>query len=292
MAPNKSQQTAAAEDPKRKVLAHYFNIQSSLHLIGSAASRNGQHGEDLAETAAEAHNDINGIGEFLSSQIEPIYYNERRQPNFTIATRVLQIPELLEVILDDTEFIDVLRMSETCHGIRNAIYASSKLRVKLFLKPAGQDEGQQIECNSLLINNKRPWFYFGGLSVEFEMFTSDSTELDYVFDSDDNSIAAERILYICFQKVKPVCNGRRVGAKWKDMFICRPPVKQLLLQQSTCATGIHWRDNGKKISSVVGFTVRELHDTAYETARAKEPCCRCSPERKTPIRKAYRTSRR
>lgn len=70
---------AEGEDPKRKVLTHYFNLQSSLRLISNATNRHAQHdGKQLADTAAAVRNDINVIGDFLSSQIEPIYYNERR----------------------------------------------------------------------------------------------------------------------------------------------------------------------------------------------------------------------
>ena len=251
MAPNKSQQTAEAGDPKRKVLAHYFNLQASLRLIDRAASHNGQYGEDFTGTAAEAHSDMNGIGEFLSSQIEPIYYNERRQPNSTIATRVLQIPELLEMILEDTEFLDVLHMSETCHGIRNVIYASNKLQVKLFLKPAGQGESVQSEFSSLLVKDKDRTYSFGGLLVGFSI--CEPMDPYYGFDEE------ERILYIGFKKIKTEGNGRRIDANWNDMLICQPLIKEMEVDpECSCFASEGDESQCNSISSETGLTLGDL----------------------------------
>lgn len=130
MVPKQSQQSALPEDPKRKVLAHYFSLYSSIQLLTNQAAHNGSHANVQTYNVAAVVADIKGIGEYLSSQLEPMYYNEHRPPDSTKATQVFLIPELLEMILESTDFIDILHMSETCHSIRD-VYASTTLQVGL-----------------------------------------------------------------------------------------------------------------------------------------------------------------
>jgi hypothetical protein len=263
MAPKQSQQLALPEDPRRKVLAHYFNLQTSIQLLTNQVAHTGSRANVQTYNAAAVNADINGIGEYLSSQLEPIYYNERRQPDSAKATKVFNIPELLEMILESTEFIDILHTSETCRSIRDIIYASTKLQVRLYLRPMELPEDAEMEFESPLVNKyEARHFLFKGYSVTTKTNLTSPEELNYLaqfFDDRSYNTAEETKLYITFEEISWSRLQRRIGKSWKDTIICQPPIKHMfVIPECGCFATRNDRNKSKSISSESGFTLDEL----------------------------------
>ena len=253
MASKRSHQGSQPEDPKRKVLVQYFKLQSSLNLANQP-SHNIQQANVLTHNASTAIADIDGIGEYLSSHVEAIYYNERRLPDSTKATEVFQLPELLEMILEHTDFIDILHMSETCHGIRDIIYASRKLQVGLFLKPVDQSDEQQMDFQSPLIRyGKKRRYYYGGYSVEFDM-GGDEDSIDS--DSEEDSVD-EFSLHIRFEKVGSGHGLPRIGKSWTNMILCQPSIKTVEIT-AQCDCGASDGTDSDVVRLTKGFTLGAL----------------------------------
>ena len=176
------------------------------------------------------------------------------------------------MILEDTVFIDVLHISETCRGIRNVIYASNKLQAKLFLKPVGEGESVQNGFSSPLIEEKRRTFYFGGLSVDFD--ASDLPDPDDSLDSDDDSIVEEaltdeRKLWIRFEEDGPGHGLTQISRKWKDMLIAQPSIKHMeVTPECDCFDSVN-KPTGI-ITSKTGLTLADLVERAKK--EMKEGC--------------------
>lgn len=121
----------------RQVLSNYHELQANLaeHI----AAIKGGH----CDTAAVLHQleamqrNVTGIGNFLSCVVPNKFYTERKHKTSTIAERVLQIPELLDSILEHGNIFDILNMRQTCHQIQGTIDASPRLQTRLFLRPEG-----------------------------------------------------------------------------------------------------------------------------------------------------------
>lgn len=178
---------------------------------------------------------------------------------------------MLEMILKDAEFIDVLHMSETCHGIRNVIYASHKMQVKLFLRPPKENESGQDGFISMLIKNKPRMYYFGGLSINFYILDPDSAP-----DSDDDSSEDnERTPCICFEKVKGRGKRPRIGAKWKDMLIAQPSIKYMKVNpRCDCSGSKSYDVQSGSIFSKTGLTLGDLLTRAKKEMKQGCICCK------------------
>jgi hypothetical protein len=104
------------------------------------------------------------------------FYNERRAEDSTTAVRVFDIPELLEMILDNLDVLDLLSFYQCSRSIRDAIDASSKLQQRLSLRAAPADSHLRL-----------PLRYFSKFTpdapVELEWGLFDSPPLKVGFSS-------------------------------------------------------------------------------------------------------------
>ena len=114
---------ALTEEQLRRVLANYIQLQTQFFDITRAVEDGQRTKTDIVRHLAEMKTNIEGIGDHLSSIIPIRLYDEHRSADSTIAHKVLCIPGLLELILEHTSVLDVIKVSETCHELKAVVEA-------------------------------------------------------------------------------------------------------------------------------------------------------------------------
>lgn len=128
----------ALQEKYRKLLRDFQTFQIELKTITNGDS-------SIAQASSNLNSRIDGIGEFIRSQLHPMYFNEVRADDSTIAQRVFDIQEILELILVQADFSSILAMSQVNKDIRGKIEGSSRqLQLKRYLVPETDSQAQPI----------------------------------------------------------------------------------------------------------------------------------------------------
>ena len=220
-------------------------------MIAGARQDQWDH-KKLADISLALQRNANGIGRYLSYQIKPKFYNERRLPDSNVADRVLQIPELLELILLNLGAFDILNVASTCHGIQNIVNVSSKLQVRLFQKPASNIGAENDPFQT-------PFGLFERRGFTVDAFLPDSPAHQAYVDA-------------CFTS-KDDFTLPRVGSKIRSMFICQPAIKNM---EVTVKCAAH--DYNKEMIAVfseTGLKFQDLYNVAGNIIRGEHLCPRC-----------------
>ena len=135
------------EEQSREILVHYHELQSNITTLIADAHQNHWDPGRLANASLALQSNVNGIGRYQSKRVDTKFYNERRLPDSTMASKVFQIPELLELVLMNLNAFDIVNMASTCHNIRDIVDASSELQVAMFQRAANitNSEGTKFE---------------------------------------------------------------------------------------------------------------------------------------------------
>ena len=89
------------------MLTQQIQLQGTLDFL----LRSVRHGDysQLETGLLQAKEDADGINNYFRSTLKPVWYNERRSKDSNIAQRVFHTPELLELILVELGFYDLVR---------------------------------------------------------------------------------------------------------------------------------------------------------------------------------------
>ncbi|TKA71458.1 hypothetical protein B0A55_07799 [Friedmanniomyces simplex] len=94
---------------------------------------------DLAITIGELEHSVQGLKTFFSDFLEPTLYTEKqpldRQEGTPAAQRVLELPELLENVLQYLEIPDILRFQQVNRSACASVDGSPRLQSTLSLRP-------------------------------------------------------------------------------------------------------------------------------------------------------------
>lgn len=235
-------------EENRAALSHQQDLESNLSALLNdiKSGRQSQAALEKAIIAAQKH--AAGLKMFLSSCIPQKFYNERRSDSSTAAQRTFDVAELLEMILDHLEIPDIVKMIQVSHSLKNSIEASTKLQDKLSLRPAPLDshiysafeqclfrEGG-FRCTLTNYNNTRPQALPGTFAVRAYFFPFPGQHLP------------------------------KIGSKYRRMFICQPPIKQMKVYLSCCPRdrelGFLPQLEVCTVSSDGGLTIGHLYDCA------------------------------
>lgn len=252
--------TEQAED-QRALLAFKADLERGLAEL-LALVRSGELDHVRLERAViTAQQHAAELDAFDSKAIHPMFYNERHQDSSTIAHRVFDVVEVLEMILTHLEIPDVLIMSQVNHSIRRAIGDSTKPQMKLLLRPAPADSHVYTPFASGLVAS-------GGFSclvfpavVHRDRFNntipeSAGTSLDNVVSS---PVTAQFYPYIG-QRLP------RIGSTYRRMFCCQSPIQRMAAYMRCYNEGRPGDDLPRNKACTVtvesGVTIGHLYDHA------------------------------
>lgn len=248
-----------AEEQTHQALTHYNQLQSNIAASIAAAQQNQWDPRTLTDALLALQSNASGLGRYLSYHCDPKFYNERRLPESTIASQVLLVPELLELILVHLHFHNILNVSATCHGIRDVVDASPRLLPNLFLKPMPvPKENCRQTCRF-----QTP---FGrGVVSNFNVWVRDH----------ETVVAREVMAEIHY--IDEPSAVLKVNPKWRKMLICQPPPERMSV---VVACRMHldtFYDNVvRDVSNPTGLTVGDLYSKAEEILQGSSPCWRCA----------------
>lgn len=242
MAPDLLPDLSELETENRKVLSHHRNLQSRLRSITALASMvtDDWTKEQLLKEAEGIQNGVDRFDGYLRHILPPKYYNEQRAEDSIAAERVFNIPELLELILEETEHDDIMYMSMVSRNIKAIVEASSKLQTRLHLK---LDRSVGL--------TRAPYTLFDdhvpGISVSLP---SSGTVTMSIWVSHLRSDHGPQL--------------PEIGDAWKRKFISQPPPKKMETVVR-CVMGEdiylyeseHW-----SVSSLEGLTLGDVYEVA------------------------------
>lgn len=235
------------QDAERRRLSHYQQLHTHLNGI-IAKVRNGViNADETLKQLQDIREHVDGVGDYMSSHLPPTCYNEVRGDSSTIAERVLNIPDVLELILLNAEVVGIVAMEQVSKSIRDIIYASPKLQIKTGLKPLSRQEGQSLSYFSPFNEQQ---FLRVGLSA---LTRENRCEV-----------------HIHKQKTAKLITP---GSRWTKTLVCQPPLK---VMKAKLLCGGCWsyrvRDT---ITSTSGLTLSDIYDKAQNMSATSPPCAEC-----------------
>ena len=162
------------------------------------------------------------------------------------------------MILDYLEIRDILRVYQADSAMRNAIEGSTMLQTKLGLRAAPPETYPQTAFSSFGYFH-RPCVPFGTASCgyNFSPFTCDIEPplRRQHRDSHETLTATIRARF----SVLPQQRLPNIGSRYRNMFICQPPVQQMQPTMCCCQ-----RISGAldPVTSEHGLTIGDLYDYA------------------------------
>ncbi|KAK3686473.1 hypothetical protein LTR37_019792 [Vermiconidia calcicola] len=170
----------SSPDPShRKALAHQKNPEANIDSLITGLVQGSHDLGYLKSRLLSAKADVQGLGAYFSGFLEPLYYNERRNESSTIAMKVFQIPEILELVLANLDVEEILLASETCPVFRDTIAASSKLQTLLQLRAAPATQ-----------SSVKTTFSSGFKTPQFKCVLSDFDAIGTVFEIDASFVTS------------------------------------------------------------------------------------------------------
>lgn len=218
---------------KRDVLYHKHRIRHNLRNALTNV-RNGDSFNAQRDILAVRDN-IRGFEDYLSKTIEAKFYAEFRRKNSATAAKVFAVPELLEAILLNLDPVNLMRCYEINRTFRDAIESSSKLQIRLFLKPDPNGdyrsfpfESKHISCGCMTSQC---------FQISFSALTGSPTTLP------------------------------RIGSRWERMLIQQPPATyahySAVCRPSKGSSHEHTTQGQEShIIKGVGLTIGDLYDAA------------------------------
>lgn len=259
------------DEQQRDALSHQQALEQSLEqLMASSRLRDA----NPPDTFAAIQRNLHGLKDFLSQISQTAIYNEIRPAHSTTALGVFQVPELLELILAELSLHELLRMRQVSRYMKLTIEKSSRLQVKLFLRPAAPGSHFAAPCLWDLA------FIAPGFACE----AIHVAEAGIKRPNDVNVKAAFQLR--SKQTLPPITpTGRK-------MLVCQPPICEMEVKVECCAQA--WTVEGPeeqpeqvllvglptmqrlplacKLENPQGLTIGELYDCAKEVIEKHRYC--------------------
>ena len=246
------------EQQNREVLERFKSLETALKAVATIATTvsNDRVKENLSKELHTIQNDIEGVRKYLSFQLPPKYYNECRTADSTIAQEALNIPELLEWVLLHADVNTVLNMSQVSREIRDSIHASPPLQVKLGFKAANTS----VLHTQGLYSTPFSFGFYGFEVAAYSVWGQQSPDANFNFTG-------------------VTCKLPRIGAAWKRMLICQPPVTEMRAYLD-CTIHTTHRAFDLVVTSATGLTVSDLYQAAKRLIEQDIPCTHCDKHNK------------
>ncbi|KAK4545754.1 hypothetical protein LTR36_002708 [Oleoguttula mirabilis] len=209
----------------------------------------------LRNGLSDAQGDVQGLKQFFSNFLSPTLYNEITPPqNESIACRVFEVPELLELILLELPVADIMSFQQVDRNARDAIEASSPLQRALSLRADPADSPVRMPFNDMTGlrgfscgERKRPSRRLGRLP-----WRDDEIQIKAYFTSNSGPLP-------------------RIGLRWRRMYALQPPIREMIATVLCCQfaslPGV-----SQTVTSECGITVGDLYDAAQQAWLEHRQC--------------------
>lgn len=225
-----SKPVVASRRDKRGVLFHKRKMDDNLQAVLLSIAKGDIN--NAWQQVLDIQNDMQGIGRFLNTIIEPEIYNEEKVVGGRIAEKFFAIPELLEATVLELSLKDVMSCYRVSRSFRDIIEGSPKLQRHLFLQPAAE-----------------------------------SSDDDQCFPIETKSFVTHREGETCYVDIRCPRSLPIIGSRWRRMFLMQPAVHNIYYWVRCRATKkgclVDRRRKGSLfMESFDGVTIGDLLDKA------------------------------
>ncbi|KAK5691475.1 hypothetical protein LTR97_011468 [Elasticomyces elasticus] len=197
-----------------------------------------------------------------------------------LAEKVFGIPELAEMILLQLPTADLFRAMQTCKTLaeaRNSPQASPKILARLGFRPHPNSRWFSIftsRISDMEARTLKGYPQHVGKNQLVRRFFCDNvatkTAWDRAIGSGNITVRAKFTEGRDWRQMPlPV-----VGARFRSMLICQPPIKEMSVLASCCRR-LHTAETAEaapKISNATGLTVGDLYDATVDHAQRHMEC--------------------
>ena len=258
-------------DHLRKALVHQQDLQSVITALSTKADGEGAGlaRSEVEDLVRDAQRQLDGLHQYFSAFLNPIFYNERIPSvidGIPAAHRTFAVPELLEMILNYVDTPDILSFQHVNHALYDTINESSNLQRLLSLRADDRGSPIRMPFREYTHRTRGGFFCYAALRKH-----------PLPLDTERQNIITISAAFADRRRRGADCHHRlpRIGARWRRMFICQPPVHKMEAKTTCCAA----------ISSVespphsAGLTIGDLHDASDRLAAEHCMCVQASRAR-------------
>lgn len=161
--------------------------------------------------------------------------------------------EIAEMILLNLSFTDIMRMEQTCKGIRDIVDASSKLQTQIYLKPAA-------------VNTQRVFPFAGSATPGFRC----SKLVDDTSSEEQGRVYA----WVRVEVDKSGIYWPQIGERLEKMLICQPPIYGALATEHCPLddNDMFGDTQAIQIASQTGLTLGNVFDAVEEFTNIHKSC--------------------
>ena len=123
----------------QKALAHQLSLEQDVAGMLAKVQNDISGDDELTDALISIQSHVSGLREFFHDKLAPEFWNDIKSDTCTIAQRTFDVPELLEMIIENLDIPDLMNFYQVNRGIRDAIDGSPKLQIKLCLRAAPSD---------------------------------------------------------------------------------------------------------------------------------------------------------
>ena len=256
---------AVKQDGKenRTALSHNQKLLADLARTISEIQRGGCSNNEIVSKLSAIQDDAKAFAKHLSHRLPPKYYNEIRTRDSTAAERVLNLPELLELILLPAGVREIMAMEQVNKSIRDTIKAAPRLQMALYLKPETSPENAPEEKPDVDRRILRTFLSDFGEAKE-DRYRSHFARVrrfpGFEVTLRQNEVEAT------FRKGSGDGGMPKIGDRSMKMLLCQPPVKSLsvIALGETCGMIKCSKNKQGEITSETGLTVADLYERAKQ----------------------------
>jgi hypothetical protein len=264
--PEQCDQLRMAMAHQRRLKEHVAKLLKSC-IRGEIASSS--RAADPADALEACQAELEGLDEFWSTMLKATFYNEYIPENETrAAQRVFDVPELLEMVLEYTSICDILNFQQVCRSARDAIDGSPRLQRVLNLR--AEPEGSHFQTPYCCFTHGNLGGFWCGTCLHGLVL--DGTEGSVTYNLVNIGSRYRSSVCVVGNNLTvsagfPNSDERlpRIGSRWRAMYICQPPIKQMTIRLACCShdAGIGGVLRSAKeftVTSESGLTIGDLYD--------------------------------
>ncbi|KAK4892527.1 hypothetical protein LTR27_008991 [Elasticomyces elasticus] len=229
-----------------KALGRQQKMELAITTLRRRQDRLIEADPELASTIRDLEQAIEDQKSFFSDLLKPVFYNHqqsRDHQNCTAAQKVFDIPELLELILQDLRIPHILSFQQTCRSAKACIDNSPRLQSALSLRSDPTDSPLRMP-----------------FARRFKGFFSNSTEEVMLND------ATTKIVSINFGFVPPKKQSLQklpsIGSCYRRMYVVQPPITSANITL-ICCRSLHG-DRPTQLQAENGITMGDIYDATKE----------------------------
>lgn len=257
-------------EDQRAVLANKQDLERDLSELLTQIRSGLLDPVEIEKAVLTAQQHCAALDPFLSNNVDTKYYNERRQDTSTTAQQTFDVVELLELILEHLGIPDILTMSQVSRSIHNSIEQSTKLQTKLSLRPAPTDSHLHMPFLWCLNGTQG-----GFCCYNIEPYIAPSLRFAHTTGLGDSTHHKDGSIMLRAQFSPFTGHLPKIGATYRRMFCCQPPIKKMYYYMDCCRGGFSGdvgdRNEAWTVTAEEGLTIGHLYECAQKLMVSSAP---------------------